>query len=240
MSEVTPVRANPLPGEIGGGSLGRLSLSVHRYLVIGAALVIACLPTVAAAVLLPWEGLTLLLHAGSFAFGALALSAAFTAWLKERAAVHPAPWSSFWRAWSKNAVDVVRALAPALVLVGIVGVSVGNLEAAGVGAAYGWLLLGIAAIASLLGVRVIVLASVYSFRTRDLWRLAVYTMFRVPRASVALLAMLICAVGLVLVTSEAILLALGGIAARLLLHHEQPVLDLVHDQFTQEGRQAAS
>lgn len=237
---MTPVTdANPLPGDLSRGPLGRATVTLHRFGAIGLAFVLASLPAVAGAVLLPPSGLTLgllVLLSGSIA---VAVSASLAAWRDERTSVHPAPWSAFWRGYRRNALDVVRATVPGLLLVAVVAVTVVNADGAGIGRGYVWLLLGIAGVTTLIGLRVTVLASVFSFRTRDLWRLAAYTLFRVPRATVALLALVICAVGLVWLTNEAVLLVLGGAAARLLLHYEQPVIDHVRERFTHEGQETA-
>lgn len=232
--------ADPLPGELGRGPLGRATVALHRFGSISLSFVLASLPAVAGALLLPWGGLALLAIALLSVSIAVALSAALAAWRDEVDALHPAPWAAFWRGWMRNGWDVARAVMPGLVLVGVIAVSVANIEAAGVGPGYGWLLLGIGGVITLVGIRVTVLASMFSFRTRDFWRLAAYTLFRVPRSTVALLAIVICAVGLVWLTNEAILLLLGGIAARLLLHYERGVIELVRDQFTQEGQEPAS
>jgi hypothetical protein len=237
MTSVTS--AEPLPGELGRGPLGRASVVLHRYAAISLGCVLASLPAAAGALLLPWEGLAVLLIVLLTGSVAAALSAALAAWRDEARTVHPEPWSAFWRGWRRNAVDVLRAVAPGLVVVGIVSVTVVNIGGAGIGPGYAWLLLGIAGVTTLIGIRVTVLATMFAFRTRDLWRLAAYTLFRVPRATVALLAMVICAVGLVWITNEAALLALVGVLARWLLHHERPVIDLVRDQFTLEGQASA-
>lgn len=230
---------DPLPGELSRGPLGRATVSLQRYGAISLGFTIASLPAVAATVLLPPSGLTLGLIVLLGVSVAVALSASLAAWRAERTAVHPAAWSAFWRGCRRNALDVVRAVAPGLLLVTVIAVTVLNADGAGIGGAYAGVLLGIAGVTTLIGVRVTVLASVFSFRTRDLWRLAAYTLFRVPRSTVALLAMAICAVGLVWLTNEAVLLLLGGAAARLLLHHEQPVIDHVRHHFTHEGQEAA-
>lgn len=237
---MTQMTSNSLPGELGRGSLGRATVTVHRFGSIGLGFVLASLPAVAAGMLLPWGGLALLVIVLLTVAVAVALAAALAAWRDERGAEHPAPWAAFWRGWRRNAVDVTRAVTPGLLLIGIIAVSVADAGAAGVGAGYAWLLLGIAAVVSLISIRVAVLASMFSFRTRDLWRLAVYTLFRVPRATVALVAVAICVVGLVWLTNEAVPMLLGGAAARLLLHHEGPVIDLVRNQFTQEGKDVSS
>lgn len=228
-------RANPLPGELGRGPLGRITVLMHRGGAISLGFVLASLPAAAGALLLPWEGFAVLLVALLTGSVAVALSAALAAWRDEAPAVHPQPWMAFWRGWRNNVVDVLRAVAPGLLVVGIVAVTVVNIGGAGVGPGYAWLLLGIAGVTTLILVRVTVLATMFAFRTRDLYRLAAYTLFRVPRATVALLAMAVSAVGVIWLLSEVVLLVFGGLLARFLLHHERPVIQQVRTLFTHEG-----
>lgn len=234
MSSVTDTP--PLPGELGRGPLGRLSVLAQRLLVITAAFVLASLPAALPPLLLAPSALTTALGVLLLGVVAVALSAALVAWRDEARAAHPAPWAAFWRGWRRNAGDVLTVLAPALALLAVIAVTTTNIGLAGVGPTYAWVLVGLAALIGVLSVRAVVIASFFSFRVRDVWRLAAFTVFRRPMATVAIVALGICAVGVVWLLNEGVLLLLGGIAARALLHYESGVIDLVREEFTHEGQ----
>lgn len=240
MSSVTdadraPAGPDPLPGELGRGSWGRTTVVLHRLLAITAAFVLACLPVMASTVLAS-SALTTVLGVLLLGAVAAALSAALAAWDSEGRAVHPQPWTAYWRGYRRNAVDVLRVVLPALLVGAVIAVSVADLGGAGVGSGYGLLLIILAAVVAIVATRSVIIASFFSFRTRDVWRLACFTLFRKPAATIALIALLVCAIGVVWLLGEAVLVLLGGIAARLLLHYERGVIGLVRDEFTHEGQ----
>ncbi len=231
----TVTGSSALPGELGRGPLGRFALLALRLAAITAGFLIASLPTSAGLLLAPQDGLgpgiAVLLGAPAL----LAWSAALSAWRDDLRSLHPAPWRAFWRGWARNAVDVLWVVIAPLLVLAVIAVNVTNLGATGVGLGYGWGLLVIAAIIVVVTSRAVVLATFFSFRVRDIWRLAAYSLVARPMASIAMVAMLVCATALVWLVHEAVLLLLAGLAARAVLHYEQPVLALIRDRFTHDG-----
>lgn len=234
----TTMRTPSVLGGLGQGRLGGLALGLYRAVVLSAAFGLASLPALLPSVLAP-SLLTTAASALLLVAVAAALSAAITAWRDDAAADHPQPWRAFWRSYRRDAVDVVRATAPGVLVIAAVVVSVAS-PGAGIGQLHGWALLAILAVVAMLTVRCTVIASFFAFRVRDVWRLAAFTLLRQPRATVALLALLVCGFGVLWFLPDGLLLLLGGVAARALLHSERPVLELVRTEFTEQGRAAAA
>lgn len=221
--------------EFGDGPLGRAANAIYWYVVVELLLVLTSLPGLLALALLdrsvgnaPLAVLCLLPLGPSASAGLFAL--------RDRVrtdAVTPA--SSFWRGYRLNWADVLRVWTPALVVLGVLAVSLGNLGAAGVPGWFAPALVVIGAGLLLWLVNVLVIVSFFGFRTRDAARLAAYYLAARPLVTLGALSLLVLAAGAVVLTSEVVFGALAVVWLALVLRNAQPLLTDVEERFTAES-----
>lgn len=218
--------------ELGEGVLGRATAYVYWHLVVGVLLCAASLPGVVLLLLLERS-------AGNAALAPLclvpygpALSAALYALRDRTRADALTPARTYLRGYGLNAGDVLRTWAPAMVALAVIVAGLVNLDAAGVPAGYAGALLVVAALVLLWAVEALTIASFFSFRTRDVARLAAHYLLRTPRVTLGLVALVIVAVGVVWWTTEAVLWLFAVVWAAMWYQTAQPLLDDVSARFT--------
>lgn len=228
------------PGEVGRGVLGRFTLLVHWALVLTALFVLSSLPATVPALLLgPETGNLPLLVLCAIPLAPV-VAATLHAWrLRSRQPDDTSPARAFVRGWRLGALDAVRVTVPGALALAAISWSVVNIGGSGTPAGYGWVLLVIAAVLSLVLVQALVIATFFRFRTRDVWRLAAFHTFRLPLVTLALVALVVCLAALVRVTNDVVAVLAGALATGALLRYERPLLDAVETRFTtptDEGR----
>lgn len=218
--------------EYGDGPLGRGASAVYWYLVVELLLVLTSLPGLLALTLLdrsvsnaPLVVLCLLplgpaTSAGLYALRGRAKADALT------------PAASFWRGYRQNWADALRIWAPALVVLGIVAVSLGGLRAAGVPGWFAPALVVIGVGVLLWLVNALVIVSFFGFRTRDAARLAAYYLAARPLVTLGSLSLLVLAAGTVVLATEVVFGLLAVVWLALVLRTAGPVLTDVEDRFT--------
>jgi uncharacterized membrane protein YesL len=169
-----------------------------------------------------------------------ALSATLFAWRSKARTLGASPWSAFWKGYRLSWADSLRVAVPALLVLGALAWTVLNIDAAGVFPGYAWLLLAIGAGVLLIAVQALVISTFFSFRSRDVWRLAVYFVFRRPLVTLAVAALLICVLGVVWLTNEAVAVLTTAVVAAVLLRYEQPVLTDIEGRFVAHGQPETS
>jgi hypothetical protein len=218
--------------EFGDGPLGRAANAIYWYLVVELLLVLTSLPGLFVLALLDRS-------AGNVPFVVLcllplgpAVSAGLFA-LRERATADAlTPASSFWRGYRLNWADVLRVWTPALVVLGVLGFSLANLDAAGVPGWYAPGLLVIGAGLLLWTVNVLMIVSFFGFRARDSARLATYYLAARPLVTLGNLSLLVLAGGVIVVTTEVLFGLLAAVWLALVLRNARPLLADVEDRFT--------
>lgn len=218
--------------EYGDGPLGRGASAVYWYLVVELLLVLTSLPGLLALTLLdrsvtnaPLVVLCLLplgpaASAGLYALRGRAKADALT------------PAASFWRGYRQNWADALRVWAPALVVLGIVAVSLGGLRAAGVPGWFAPALVVIGVGVLLWSVNALLIVSFFGFRTRDAARLAAYYLAARPLVTLGSLSLLVLAAGTVVLATEVVFGLLAAVWLALVLRTAAPVLTDVEDRFT--------
>ncbi len=184
--------------------------TVHWMLVVGAAILISCAPTV---VLVPWLvadtsnlpllGL-LLLPVGP------AVAAAVFAWDRRRADPDTAPLPQYLRGYRMNLGDSLRVWLPVLALLVVLGVNIANRGAVGGGEVLAAVAVVVALVAVLWTGHALVIAALFSFRWRDTARLAAYHLGGSWRATLNVLSLVVVTVGGVVLVSEWLLLFLAA------------------------------
>jgi len=218
--------------EIGEGFLARASAVVYWLLVTEALVVLTTAPALAAVVFLAGGEGNAPLIGLCFVPVAPALSAAVFAWRVFLVDRGLAPAKHFWRGYRLNLPDVLRWWAPTLVVLTVLGFTLANLDLAGAPAGYGPVLSLVALGILLWSAQALVLSSTLSLRTRDLVRLAGYYLGARPAAAFGTLSLLVAAAGIVVLTSDWVLVLLASPFTLILLRTTEPVLRDATERFT--------
>lgn len=227
MSNVAGVR------EFGEGPLSKVAATVYSMLAIELLILLTAAPGLVVLVLLDRDASNLPLVAACALPLGPALSAALYALHHRRtdlADLRPA--AAFWRGYRLNALGVLKVWVPALAWLTIVAVGLANFATTGLPAWWAALLALIGVGAALWAANALVITSLFAFRGRDVARLAAYFLTRRPGVTVANACLLVVAVGVVLVSSEAVLALLGSVFAATLLRNSRPLYEAVRREFT--------
>jgi hypothetical protein len=218
--------------EIGGSVLSRVSAVVYWVLVIEALVLLTTAPALAAILFLAGGTGNAPLIGLCFAPVAPALAAAVFAWRVFLTDRDLAPAKHFWRGYRLNWLDVLRWWLPALAVLTLIGFVLANLDVAGVPTGYGLVLLVVAALVLVWSAQALVLSSTLSLRTRDLVRLAGYYLGASPRVALGTLSLLVAAFGIVVLTSDWVLVLLASPFTFALLRNADAVLRDATERFT--------
>ncbi|MEU7882445.1 hypothetical protein [Microbispora bryophytorum] len=220
----------------GQGSLSRASALIYTLLVVELLVLATTVPGLAGLVLLDHDAANVPLAAACALPVGPALSAALYAVHHRRldlADLHPA--TAFWRGYRMNVRGVAKLWIPLLALLTVVGSTLANFGAAGVPGWWAILLVLIALAAALWGANALVITSLFTFRARDVARLAAYFLFSSPRVALADACLLVVAAGVTLVGSEAALALLASVFAAALLLNSRSLIAEVTEKFTVQG-----
>ena len=144
--------------------------------------------------------------------------------------LHPA--AEFWRGYRLNAGGVLRLWGPWLAGMAVITENLVHLKASGVPGWWGAVLVVIAVASLLWMANALVITSLFSFRAIDVARLAAYFLGRTRGVTLGSLSLLIVAVGIVDLASEAVLAVLGVVFAGALLRTAEPMIRQVKEEFT--------
>jgi len=215
----------------GEGPLSRVTALVHTHLVVEALLVLTTAPTLVALTLLRRDASNVPLAALAAVPVGPALAAALGALRRPRDIADLRPFATFWRSYRRDAPQVLALWVPALVVLTIIGVNLTHLDAAGVPRAWAVALAAIGVVTVLWAVNVIVIASGFAFRARDVARLAWFCLVATPGVTLGTTGVLLMAGVLVVVTSEAVLVLAGSVVAALLLLVSRPLAERIQRDF---------
>lgn len=218
--------------EIGPGALSRLTAAVYRYLVLGVFLALAGVPTLLLWTLLAPEPANAVLFAAALLPVAPALSAALyaqRAWAKEP---DLSPARPLLRGLRLNLRDTLAWWVPVLAVATVLAVNVlfaGAVAGGTVLRPVGAVLLVVLAVWS---GHLLVVTSFFSFRFRDVLRVAAAEFFLSWKSTLGVLSIIVVAAAVVLASSEAVVLLLGWAFAALLWLVARPVAADVTKRFT--------
>lgn len=219
------------PREFGDGVLARITARIYWYVVVGALVALGCVPSLVLLALLDRSTGNALLVPLCLVPAAPFLSAGLFALHARAGADEPVPARTFVRGLRLNWLDVLRLWVPATVVLGVVLTSVVHRQVAGIGVAYAVVLGVVGLVVLLWAVQALLLASLFSFRARDVARLSVYYLGRRPGVTVGLLALVVVAGGVVWLAGELVLALVAVAWLAFLLRVAQPVLDDVRARF---------
>jgi uncharacterized membrane protein YesL len=142
--------------------------------------------------------------------------------------------ADYWRALARNAKEALAVWLPLLAVLAIIVFNLGNLQLAGsaIEPALRIALLVLALLVCTVAVNALLLVSRFSFRSRDLFRLAVYCVGAQKRVSLGNCAILFVAASLLVVTSAALSLFIAGALVYVICLNSQPLLQFIEQKFT--------
>lgn len=218
--------------QLGEGPLSRFGAFVYTVFTVEALLLLTTAPGLVAMVALARDPANLPLFAACALPAGPAVSAALVALSRPRVPTDLHPAAHFVRAYRANVRAVLAVWVPLLACLTVIGTSLAHPDAAGIPAWWSAILLCIGVLAVLWGVNALVLVSFFTFRARDIARLAGYFLARTPGVTLATACLLVTAAGVVALTSEAVLALLGSVLALMLLAAQRPLIALTTREFT--------
>lgn len=219
-------------GEIGRGVLSRLTAAVYRYIVLGAFLAAAGLPTLLFWTLLSPEPANAVLFVLALLPVAPALSAALYAQRAWSAEPDLSPARPLFRGLRLNLRDTLSWWAPVLVAATVLAVNVLFADAVPGGALVRPVCFVLMTALAVWAGHLLTVSSFFSFRVRDVFRVAAVEFFFSWKSSLGILSLLVVATAVVVAGSEALLLILGWAFAALLWLIVRPVVADVTERFT--------
>ncbi|WKU06757.1 DUF624 domain-containing protein [Micromonospora sp. HUAS LYJ1] len=219
--------------EVGDGPLSRAAAAVYTVLVVGFLLILTTLPGLVPVLLLGRDASNLPLVALCLLPVGPAVSAALYALHHQRPDLTDLrPAARFRQGYRANLAQVLRIWVPLLLWLTVIAVNLTHLSVAGVPAGWAVPLFAIGLVATLVGGNALVIASLFTFRTRDVLRLALYFLVRTPAVTIGTVLLLAAAGALTVLVSEALPVLLAGPFALAYLRIATPMTDLVRKDFT--------
>lgn len=222
---------HPDPVESLPGPLSRWSVVVYWFVVVEVLLVLTSMPAIVAIPVLARDASNIPLAALALVPCGPAVSAALFAWRRFDAERDLSPARHFWRGYRLNVLDTLRVWVPALLVLTVVGLNLANLGALGLPSVLGILNAVIALAVLLWTAHAVVVVSLFGFRLRDVAWIAGYYLFGRPFVTLGALSITVLAGGVVLLTSDWVLVALGSVFTFLLLRNARPLVTDVEQRF---------
>ncbi|NOV96004.1 glycosyltransferase [Isoptericola halotolerans] len=207
---------------------------VIRLLVVGVLLALAVSPTAVLVTLLGFGPVPAAVGTLSAVFVGPAVSAALFALGEKARDDGLSPAAAFGRGYRLNAVDVLKLWLPTLLVLGVLAFMVADALAQGAPAWVVGLGVGLFLLIVLWLVQATVISSYFAFRGRDVARLAVYFLGRLPKVTLVVLVVVVLATLFAWLTSVALLALLGVLWVAVLLRSDKPLLAEVRLRFVED------
>ncbi|MDR2929472.1 MAG: hypothetical protein LBV06_00975 [Propionibacteriaceae bacterium] len=164
------------------------------------------------------------------------VSAMVFAW-RRRALEGPdlSPAARFFRGYRLNAVDVLRWWAPYLIVVALGGFVAANIGLTGLPTGLVWVLVALGFLSALWAGHMMILTSVFSFRTRDAARLSLFCSVRCVGVTLLFASLIVVCVAATALIGMWAPLLFAGVLAAMYVRAAAPAMTLVTEQFTGEG-----
>jgi hypothetical protein len=219
--------------QFGTGPLSRAVALIYTLLVVNALTVLAALPGLLALALLGRDASNLPLVALCLVPFGPALSAAVYAIAHRHADITDlAPAAAFVRGYRANLRGVLAVWLPALAWLTVVAVSLANFGSTGLPGWWAVLLALVGVVVTLWGTNALVITSLFTFRVRDVGRLAAYFLVRTPGVTVGDACLLVVAAGVTVMFSEVVLGLLASVFVLWLVRTSEPMLARIRAEFT--------
>lgn len=212
MNEQTPRRA---------GALSRVTGAIYWFVVVELCFLLAASPGLAGILLLERDASNLPL----FALCLVPLGPAFSAAMSSIAARSDelSVWPRFWRSYARNLVDVLWVWVPALIAATVLGTTIAFAGSAGIETFFVVVAVVLLVVLAVWTSHALIIASFFSFRARDIARLALYYVAARPLVSLGALSYLVLAAALVTFTSDWVLALTAVFFAALAVVNARPM-----------------
>lgn len=217
----------------GEGPLSRVTSYVYTLLVIEGLLLLASLPGLIPLVLLDRTGSNIPLAAAcAIPLGPALAAALFALRTRSSDLTDLRPARAFWRGYRLNVKGALLVWVPGLVWLSVIALGLTTRSAAGLSLVWTVLLGLVGLLATLLLVNSMMITSLFAFRARDIARLGLYFLGRTPLVALGNAGVLIVAVAIIAVSSEAVLALFGSVLAMVLLRICLPMIEIITKEFT--------
>lgn len=217
----------------GEGPLSRVVALVYTLLAVEFLIVVTTSPGLVALLLLDRDASNVPLAALCLVPVGPAVCAALYAVHRHRGDLTDLrPWGWFWHGYRTSFAGSLRLWVPYLVWMTIFGVNVTHLAAAGVPRWWAGLLVVLAVAATLWLGNALVIEALFAFRSRDVARLAGYFLGRTWGVTLGACCLLVVAVAVTVLFSEAVLVLLAALLALALVVNARPLVAGVRRDFT--------
>ncbi|WP_213454421.1 DUF624 domain-containing protein [Rhizomonospora bruguierae] len=217
----------------GVGPLSRAAALIYTVLVVECLVLLTTVPLLVPVVLLDRDASNIPLAALCALPVGPALSAALYALHhRQRDLTDLHPTTLFWRGYRMNAAGALRVWVPLVVLLAVVAINLAHFGAANVPGWWAPMLVVVAVAGALWGANALVITSLFAFRAVDVARLALYFLGRTPVATLGNAGVLVAAVAVTALASEAVLALVGAVLVLVLLRTSRPMIDTVRREFT--------
>ena len=217
------------------GPLARVTNAIYRHLALGLCLAVTCLPTVVVQTLFRPDPTSVAVYVGALLPVAPALSAGLSAVRGWRTTPDAGPFALFAAGYRRNIADVMKWWAPVVLLCVVLAVNIVFADAVAAGGAFRGVSIVVAAALVLWAGHALVISSFFSFRTRDVARVAVVELFSRWRVTLGFVSLLIVAAAVVYIGTELALLLLAWAFVVMCERVARPLVEDVTTRFTAEG-----
>lgn len=223
--------SRPAGSGFGSGALSQVAAFVYWHLIVGLLMSVSSLPVVVMLFFLGREVANAPLVPLALILYGPVLSAALYALRDRTRAEELTPARSFLRGIRLGGLDALRAWAPPMIILAVITGAI----AVGAGSLPSWylgILLVVGVLILLWGLNALVIATFFSFRLRDIARLAVFYLGRRWLVTLGELALLVVAAAVVFVGTEGVLWLLAVVFAAFLRQIVKPLVADVQERFT--------
>ncbi|MBO0595464.1 hypothetical protein I2485_10575 [Nesterenkonia sp. E16_7] len=200
------------------GPLSRVTNFVYRLLIIELGFVLATAPALIGIFLLEPDASNIPLYAVCALLFGPAITAGVYAWRTDHDVV---PWLRFWKGWVDGLGQSLMIWVPAVALLGLAAFNAAYAQV-GIGFIVAGIVLGVAGVIA--AVTALVVIANFSFRSRDLFKVALYGAASAPLAALGIISMIVLTGGLIVVVSDWLPVFLASFLLLLLARTVTPML----------------
>ncbi|GAA1163758.1 hypothetical protein [Nesterenkonia sandarakina] len=200
------------------GPLSRVTNFVYRLLIIELGFVLATAPALIGIFLLEPDASNIPLYAVCALLFGPAITAGIYAWRTDHDVV---PWLRFWKGWIEGLAQSLLIWVPAVALLALAAFNAAYAQV-GLGFIVAGIVIGVAGVIA--AVAALVVIANFSFRARDLFKVALYGAASAPLAALGIVSLLVITAGLIVVVSDWLPVLLASFLLLLLTRTVAPML----------------
>ena len=219
------------PQEFGTGILARVTKQTYWMLALTACLALAVAVPCGVSIFLDRDASNIPLFALMVWACAPGVSAAFFTCQQRTRDLDHSPFAAFFYGLRRNTVGALVLSAPVVGLGGLTAFNAAFGATAGIPTGFVWAGVGITIVSLVWLSHALHIHSQFAFRWRDVARLGLYYVTATPRVSLGALSLWVFSLGIVYLTSDGVLLLLGGVVSFLLWRNALPLLADVRARF---------